>query len=331
VAVAVKETGATMPLSEFDVIARFFSHSPVRRADTILSVGDDCALLSIPPGEALAVTMDTLVEGRHFPAETSPRNIGHKALAVNLSDLAAMGAQPAWAMLSLSLPEVNEHWLSEFAEGLFGLAEAHGVELVGGDTVRGPLVITLQLHGFVPAAAALKRSGAQPGDHIFVTGTLGDAGAGLALTRNSLTCGSEEEAYLRGRLDSPTPRVAEGLALRGIASAAIDVSDGLMADLGHILVQSGVGAHIELERLPLSPQIERSVPSEEAQRNALSAGDDYELCFTVPPENLERLQAQPFSFTRIGTIEAQTGLRILNGAGECVTVAQVGFDHFRET
>jgi thiamine-monophosphate kinase len=254
--------------------------------------------------------------------------VGHKALAVNLSDLAAMGAQPAWATLSLSLPAADEHWLSEFAAGFFSLAEQHGVELVGGDTVQGPRVITVQLHGFVPAGAALKRSGARAGDLVFVTGTLGDGGAGLALVTGELTAGGEDEAYLRGRLDRPTPRVEAGLALRGLASSAIDISDGLAADLGHVLARSGVGARVELGSLPLSSSLQRTVPASQATRFALMAGDDYELCFTVPPARVAELANLPVSCTQIGVIESAPGLRVIDAAGRAVEFGQAGYDHF---
>jgi len=317
-----------MALGEFQLIERFFAQSHVRRPETILGVGDDCALLAVPAGMALAVTMDTLVEARHFPVDTDPCDVGYKALAVNLSDLAATGAQPAWATLSLSLPEADEAWLAAFSAGLFGLAQEHGVELVGGDTVRGPRVITLQLHGFVPPGAALTRKGARPGDLIYVSGTLGDGGAGLAVASGGLACAVADAAWLRGRLDRPTPRVSTGMALRGIATAAVDISDGLAADLGHILERSGVGARVELEALPLSAELLRAASSAQARQWALTAGDDYELCFTVPPEQAAAVAALPVLCTRIGVIEAATGLRIVNGQGQPVTLSATGHDHF---
>jgi thiamine-monophosphate kinase len=317
-----------MPLGEFELIQRFFTQQPVRRPETLLGIGDDCALLSVPAGMALAVTMDTLVEGRHFPSATTPRDLGHKTLAVNLSDLAAMGAQPAWATLSLSLPDADEGWLSEFAAGLFMLAQEHGVELVGGDTVRGPRVITLQLHGWVPPHEALRRSGARTGDLIFVTGTLGDGGAGLACVNGELSGTDADTAHVRSRLHRPTPRVAAGRALRGLASAAIDVSDGLAADLGHILERSGVGARVNVDSLPLSPSMQRMSSIPQAHRFALTGGDDYELCFTVSPRRVGELAALPVPYTQIGIIEATPGLRLVDGAGNPLALEQAGYDHF---
>lgn len=320
-----------MPLGEFQLIDRFFARQSFHRTETLLGIGDDCALLSVPKGMALAVTMDTLVEGRHFPVGTAPRDVGHKALAVNLSDLAAMGAQPAWATLSLSLPDADEHWLSEFSAGFFALAQAHGVELVGGDTVRGPRVITVQLHGWVAPEAALKRSGARAGDLVYVTGTLGDGGGGLRVVQGNLSGKTEDLAFLRDRLDRPTPRVEVGRALAGLATSAIDVSDGLAADLGHILERSGVGARISLDALPLSGALRRSVALPEAKHLALTAGDDYELCFTVAPERVEQLAAMPLGCTQIGIIESEPGLRVSDPAGHPYPLDRSGFDHFGES
>lgn len=323
-----------MAISEFELIRRFFSAPARPRADVLLGVGDDCALLCVPEGRALAVSLDTLVEGRHFPADTPAQAVGHKALAVGLSDLAAMGAEPAWMTLSLSLPEADEGWLRDFARGLFELAAKHEVQLVGGDTVRGPRVITLQLHGFVPAARALRRGGARPGDGIYVTGTPGDAGLGLALALGQRRAhDAADETFLRARLERPEPRVAAGLALRDLASAAIDVSDGLAADLTHILEQSGVGARIELERLPCSEALRRTVALEDDRwRYGLAAGDDYELCFTVPPahrDEVDRLcSAWPFGCRRIGQIEAEPGLRLVRAGGQAWRLDARGFDHF---
>jgi thiamine-monophosphate kinase len=315
-------------LGEFQLIERFFTRQPVTRADVALGVGDDCALLRVPEGMLLAVTMDTLVEGRHFPQGTDPALLGHKTLAVNLSDLAAMGAEPAWITLSLSLPAVDEAWLTAFATGLFSLAQQHDVQLAGGDTVRGPLSITLQAHGFVPPGQALRRDGACVGDIVYVTGTLGDAGAGLRIALGELTATEPAAGFLRQRLDAPTPRVAWGRALRGIASAAVDISDGLAADLGHILEASGAGASLRLADLPLSVALCETVGDGEARRLALSAGDDYELCFTAPPSLAERIGALPFPCTPVGVIEAVPGLRVLGPDGQPLALAQSGFDHF---
>ncbi len=322
-----------MSLSEFNLIERYFSGQGPRREDVTLGVGDDCALLRVPAGMELAVSIDALVEGVHFPVDTAPADIGHKALAVGLSDLAAMGAEPAWATLALSLPRAEEAWLQAFSSGLFALAERFGVQLVGGDTVRGPLVISLQLHGFVPQGQALRRSGARPGDLIYVTGTPGDAGVGLELALGKRSLPAEPAAYLRGRLDRPSPRIAAGLALRELASAAIDLSDGLAADLGHILERSGVGARIELARLPFSAELQQAVPvTEERYRYALAAGDDYELCFTVPPPAqaaVDRVCADlNCGCRRIGVIEEPAGLRLSLPDGSLLQPRQLGFDHF---
>ena len=317
-----------MALGEFQLIERFFTRQRVKRDDVELGVGDDCALLRMPSDARLAVTMDTLVEGRHFPQATDPAALGHKALAVNLSDLAAMGAEPAWITLSLSLPSVDEAWLDAFAGGLFQLAEAHGVQLVGGDTVRGPLTITLQAHGFIPANQALRRDGARVGDLIYVTGTLGDAGAGLRIALGELSADGADGQFLRGRLDRPTPRVAWGLALRGLASAAIDVSDGLAADLGHILKASRVGATLKFADLPISDALCRRVGEAGARQFALTAGDDYELCFTAAPAQAEAIAALPFPCTPVGVIEAGEGLRVYGPDGHRMPVEQAGFDHF---
>lgn len=317
-----------MPLTEFDIIARYFENQRVNRNDVALGVGDDCALLRVPEGMELAVSLDTMVEGRHFPEGTAAGAIGHKALAVSLSDLAAMGAEPAWATLSLSLPEPEPEWLKAFAEGLFGLAERFEVQLVGGDTVRGPLVVTTQLHGFVPVGRALRRSGASPGDLIYVSGSPGDAGLGLALRQGSAEAGPEDRNYLCGRLDYPEPRVAVGRGLLGLASAAVDISDGLLADLGHILERSSAGARVDVENLPISEVLRRVAGEERAVELALSAGDDYELCFTVPSERADEVAALPFPATCIGVIERDFGLRTFRN-GKPYHLARRGYDHFR--
>lgn len=318
-----------MPLNEFAIIARYFRHQRVSRSDVALGVGDDCALLRVPRGMELAVTIDTMVEGRHFPTGTAPHAIGYKALAVSLSDLAAMGAEPAWATLSLSLPDPDPDWLDRFAQGLFGLAERFDVQLVGGDTVKGPLVVTTQLHGFVPEGQGLRRSGASPGDAVCVTGSPGDAGLGLAIRLGDAEAGREDGDYLRSRLEYPEPRIAVGRNLPGLASAAIDISDGLVADLGHILEQSGVGARLEVEKLPVSAALRRAAGENRAVELALSSGDDYELCFTVPPERLTELEGLSAPVTRIGTIEAETGLRLFR-SGSPYRWAGRGYEHFGE-
>jgi len=320
-----------MSLSEFQLINKYFARQRIRRGDVVLGIGDDAALLRVPPGMELAVAIDAMVEGRHFPVGTDPFSIGHKVLAVNLSDMAAMGADPAWATLAISLPEANEAFVAGFTEGLFSLAHQFGVELVGGDTVRGPLMAVVQMHGFVPAGKGIKRNGAFPGDAIYVTGTLGDAGVALNKILNHEPCSDA----LRQRLERPEPRVREGISLRGIASAAIDVSDGLVADLGHILDSSGVGATLEVDALPLSSHLLDVVADPEMQwQYALASGDDYELCFCVSPHResmlLNMAQSWPCGLTRIGTIDSEAGLRLKRRDGSPFELKAHGFDHFAE-
>jgi len=358
-------------MTEFDVIAHYFSQNFPKRTDVILGIGDDAALCSVPNGMQLAVSIDTLVEGVHFPVTTSPEDIGYKALAVNLSDMAAMGATPAWMTLALTCPKVNETWLKRFSQGLLELAQSAQVSLIGGDTTQGPLTITLQISGFVPIGQALRRDLAQPGDGIYVTGTLGDAGLGLALIqetekispkeRETPRCGPplvverlvslsnhvetwegdrvrafwEEDReralkFVKSRLNRPTPQLKIGQALRGIASSAIDISDGLVADLGHILKASSVGATLQLENLPLSNVLHDYLSLEQAWYFALSAGDDYELCFTVPPNKEKALQEalETEIYTRIGTIETESGLRCLDEKGQTFVPKRPGYQHF---
>lgn len=316
-----------MALGEFDLIERYFTRRP-RRSDVLLGVGDDAALLEVPPGQALVAATDTLVEGRHFLAAAPARSVGHQALAVNLSDLAAMGADPAWALLSLSIPEVREDWLADFAAGLYALADAHGVELVGGDTVRGPLVVTVQALGFIDPAVALKRSGAQPGDAIYVSGTPGEAAAGLAaLCRGARL---DEQHPLQHRYLYAEPRLELGRALRGRATAAMDVSDGLLGDLGKLCAASGVGATVELDALPVSPALGAAHSREDCEKFVLSGGDDYELLFTLPAAEAGRHEAalrKTLAITRIGRIVAGHAVRC-ERAGLAVDVASRGYDHF---
>jgi thiamine-monophosphate kinase len=319
-------------LNEFDLIRQFFSHTGPDRADVALGIGDDCALLRVPQGRVLAVTLDTLVEGVHFRPGVDPESLGHKALAVNLSDLAAMGAEPAWVTLALTLPSSDEPWLAAFSRGFARLAAAHGVQLVGGDTTRGPLAISVQAHGFLELGRALRRSGARAGDLIYVTGTLGDAGLALRI-QQGLAVADEYLSYLQSRLDRPSPRIVEGQALLGIASAAIDISDGLLADLGHICEASGLGASLQLRSLPCSPAVADTVATNGDWALPLASGDDYELCFTVPPEHLERLEGVADRFecglTCIGAIEPQPGLRCIKPDGSLLDPPSLGYDHFR--
>ena len=322
-----------MSTSEFFLIDRYFAARELRRPDVVLGIGDDCALLLPPVDQHLAVTLDTLVADVHFFADADPEGIGHKALAVNLSDLAAMGATPAWITLALTLSEADAVWLDRFCRGLFGLADRYAVQLVGGDTTHGPTtVITLQAHGFVPPGLALRRDGAKPGDGIYITGTPGDAGLALAAAFGNAMIAEEYQAYIRGRLERPEPRITEGAALRGIASAAIDISDGLAQDLGHLLERSAVGARLEVDRLPLSPALIASLDRDTAMRTALAGGDDYELCFTVPPERASQLDSVAATWdcrrTRVGVIEPEPGLRLVRADGSAFPLERLGYDHF---
>lgn len=317
-----------MSLGEFDLIERFFSR-PARRRDVLLGVGDDAALLEVPAGRALVAATDTLVEHRHFLAGAPPRSIGHQALAVNLSDLAAMGADPAWALLSLSLPEAREDWLRGFADGLYELADAHGVDLVGGDTVRGPLVVTIEILGFVEPGLALRRSGARPGDLLYVSGWPGEAAAGLAALRRGGSIDAADEPLIRRYLYAE-PRIALGRALRGRACAAMDVSDGLLGDLGKLCAASQVRARLDLDSLPVSAQLASRHGRDECEQFVLAGGDDYELLFTLPAEQADRLESrlrESFTVTRIGGIEAGQGVVCTRGGAE-VQADHRGFDHF---
>jgi thiamine-monophosphate kinase len=318
-----------MTLSEFDLIDRYFRRSGAVRSDVCVGVGDDAALLECPPGMTLVAAVDTLVDGVHFPRGCRPDSVGHRALAVNLSDLAAMGAQPAWALLALTLPAAQAEWLDGFAAAFSALALQHGVTLVGGDTTQGPLAVAVTLLGWVPAGCALRRSGAAPGDALFVSGTPGDAAAGLALEQGRLTAEGDCDS-LRERFLFPAPRVALGARLRGYASACIDVSDGLLADALKLARASGCGVELEAARLPLSAPL-RALGSERARSFALTGGDDYELCFTVPVQRLERLEADlpsaHWGYTRIGTIRVETGAHVRDESG-VKTVAAPGYDHF---
>jgi thiamine-monophosphate kinase len=316
-------------LNEFELIRTFFARQSVSRADVVAGIGDDAALLRPPAGQLLAVTSDLLVSGVHFLPDAEPHSLGHKALAVNLSDLAAMGAEPAWFLLNLVLPEVDARWLERFCAGMFDLARGYNVQLVGGDTSRGPLAIGIEAHGFVPESAALRRSGAKIGDQIYVTGTLGDAAVALLHRLGKQRLSEGDFATLVERLDRPVPRVREGMALRGLAHSAIDISDGLLADLGHILELSHVGARIFLDKIPLSP-VSRAHVGKSGWEAPLAMGDDYELCFTVPPKNIGALEQLQFAcgLHYIGEIEAEPGLRIVDESGGYYRPAFTGHDHF---
>ncbi|MGZ4970318.1 MAG: thiamine-phosphate kinase [Methylobacter sp.] len=310
-----------MPLSEFSLIQRFFTQQRVTNSSTRLGIGDDCALLSIPDGYELAVTTDTMVENVHFFAETDPELLGHKLLAVNLSDLAAMGAKPVSVTLALTLPRVDENWLAAFAKGFLNLAERYSVDLIGGDTTSGPLTLTVQAMGLVPKGQALMRSAARPGDFIYMTGFLGDAGLGLKI-KQGYVCADAESALTR--FNRPDPQIEIGQGLIGIASACIDLSDGLAGDLGHILEQSHVGACLDWDALPLSKAVMGYINATGDWAMPLTAGDDYELCFTVSPEQAAQLS---IAATKIGVIESQPGLR-LNKSGHVQPLEVKGFEHF---
>jgi len=321
-----------MPISEFDLIRRFLQHATAQREDVVLGIGDDCALLDMPPGRQLAVSMDTLVEGRHFVPGADPAALGHKALAVNLSDLAAMGAEPAWATLSLTLPGPDSAWLESFVAGFSALAAIHNLQLVGGDTTRGPLSITVQVHGFVAADSALRRDGACPGDGIYISGTIGDAALALGLMQSRPKTPVPEA--LRLRLDRPTPRTMLGRLLAGKASAAIDVSDGLVADLGHVCTSSGVAARIEVGQIPVSASAEGYL-EQLGWRPVLAGGDDYELLFCVPgdveADVVTSCREGGHRVTLIGSVEVGAGVSLVYPDGRVSRETPAGFDHFMDT
>ncbi|MGM0412492.1 MAG: thiamine-phosphate kinase [Pseudomonadota bacterium] len=320
-----------MGLSEFDLIDRYFARCGAERPDVELGVGDDAALLIPAAGRRLAWATDTLVAGRHFPEGADAAAVGHKALAVNLSDLAAMGAEPAWATLALTLPEAEEAWLTGFATGLCDLATEHHLALVGGDTTGGPLTVTVGVAGFVDRP--LRRDGARAGDGIWVTGEVGGGGIGLEAALDRLAAGASDRAALLDRYYRPQPRVAAGRALARWASAAVDVSDGLAADLGHILAASGVGATLEPGALPLAPSAVNAAGEAATREAALAGGDDYELVVTLPPERegaaVEALAGLGLALTRIGTIEPEPGLRGREADGRVAPLVAGGHDHFR--
>lgn len=321
-----------MALGEFDLIARYFTWPPETRTGIVLGVGDDCALLAPAPGQQLAVSTDTLVEGRHFVSTVPPERLGHKALAVNLSDLAACGARPLAFTLALSMPRVDEAFLAGLARGMRLLAQRAGIALVGGDTTAGPLALTVTVFGEVPPGAALLRSGACPGDTVWVSGTLGDARLALEAFRGTISLGMGAFEAARRAMEQPEPRVELGLALRGVATSAIDISDGLLGDLGHILERSRVGAQLRLEALPRSPHL-ASQPEPLRRSCLLAGGDDYELLFTAPAQAeaavLDAGARAGVPVTAVGRIVAASGLHVLDGQGAPVPLDNLGgFDHF---
>ncbi|MCG7935852.1 MAG: thiamine-phosphate kinase [Candidatus Thiodiazotropha taylori] len=316
---------------EFALINQYFKQLTTPRQDVVLGIGDDAALLQVSEQSLLVVSVDTMVSGVHFFEDVSAEALGHKALAVNLSDMAAMGAEPSWATLALTLPEVDEQWIAGFCRGFAELANRFNVSLVGGDTTRGPLSLTVQIHGMVAKDQAMRRDGAQVGDDIYVTGTLGDAAMGLRLLESTQAFTAAQQKLV-DRLERPQPRVEAGIALRNLAHSAIDLSDGLLADLGHVLKQSGVGASLQLEKLPLSTELLSVMGDKMDWSRVVSGGDDYELCLTMPADRLGDVaavaRAQSLPITRIGRIEADPGLRCFEKPGKPWYPPELGFDHF---
>ncbi len=322
-----------MACGEFSLIARYFDRVRNSRRDVETGIGDDCALLNVPEKQTLAISVDTLVAGNHFLPDIDPADLAYKGMASNLSDLAAMGADPAWLTLALTLPEADEAWLQAFSDSLFEQLNYYDMQLIGGDTTRGPLSMTIGIHGYVPVGRAMKRSGAKPGDWIYVTGTPGDSAAGLAILQQRLAVNDSADAqYLLKRHLRPTPRVLQGQALRNLASSAIDLSDGLISDLAHVLKASGCGARIDLDALPFSNAVRRHVMPDQALRWALSGGEDYELCFTVPELNRGALDVAigqlGAPFTCIGQISADIEGLHFTRDGKAVTLDWKGYDHF---
>ena len=327
-------------MGEFDLIERYFKRSSAVNSTVAHGIGDDCALLMPTPGTHMAISSDMLVEGRHFLPTVSPEALGHKALAVNLSDLAACGAQPVAFTLALALPRTEEAWLAGFSKGLFALADAHGCSLIGGDTTQGPLNICITVFGEVPivggASLALMRSGARAGDDIYVSGHLGDARLALEVFRGNVQVDAATFAQARARMERPTPRVALGIALRGLATAAIDVSDGLLGDLGHILKASGVGAVIAMDNIAacaISAAVLKQFSPQFNYEMTAAGGDDYELVFTAPVAQRAAIEAAAKSaatpVTRIGSITADTRLQLQDAQGQPVANTFTSFDHFK--
>ena len=330
-------------MSEFNLIDRYIRHSALPRDDVKLGIGDDAALLQVPAGQLLAVSTDTLVAGVHFPVGTGAQAIGHKALAVNISDMAAMGANPAWATLALTLPEQSANWLAGFMDGFTALAKRYDVALVGGDTTRGPLTITVQIMGHLPVDSGLTRAGASSGDRVFVTGHLGDAALALQLMDGGsqpAELSDENLMALKLRLDRPQPRVDAGVALRDLASSAIDLSDGLLSDLGHIVTASGVGVSICRDRVPRSEHFNHWLARQSAglddalaAKLLLNGGDDYELCFTVKPEKIDQLKRLNWDhcggITEVGIITSAGGVLLVDSAGMELALPESGYDHFK--
>jgi thiamine-monophosphate kinase len=315
--------------SEFELIARHFMRPA---ANAVLGVGDDAALVDISNGMDLAVSTDTMVSGTHFFPDVDPENLGHKALAVNLSDMAAMGAMPYWVLLALTLPKVDHTWLAAFAKGFFDLATEYNVSLIGGDTTRGPLTLTVTIMGEVPAGAALRRGGAKAGNDIWVSGNIGDAALAVSHRHGRIKLGDADYQEAVMRLYEPTPRVNLGQALRGMATSAIDISDGLLADLGHICRLSGVGATVELAAIPVSPIGAKHINEAAGLTAIVAGGDDYELCFTAPANSRESIadleDSLGIPLTRIGQVKRGKGVTLVGADGKPVKIDGRGFDHF---
>jgi len=322
-------------VSEFDLINQFFKNTKVKRDDVLLGIGDDCAMLSPPPGKTLAVSTDTLISGVHFPVTTSPEDIAYKSLAVNISDLAAMGAEPAWVSLAISLPESNVNWLEAFMRGFNELAERYNVALIGGDTTQGALSITVNITGLIDAERALKRSNAKVGDVIFVTGNIGDAGIGLDCILNNLNPQKQFTEHFRDycidRLNRPQAQIIAGQLLTAFSVAAIDISDGLKADLNHICKASKVGAILNIESVPTSEALQAFYNNQPDWKTLLTAGDDYELCFTCPKDKVTEMQSlmesHTIKITCIGEIVSGTGVKCMLD-NKLLNFEQTGYNHF---
>ncbi|WP_371188907.1 thiamine-phosphate kinase [Thalassotalea maritima] len=318
-------------MKEFELIKQFFTAQPVARKDVTLGIGDDCALLSAGGDNLIAVTTDTLVAGVHFPVDTHPRAIGHKAVAVNLSDLAAMGAMPSWISVAITLPSVDESWLREFSQGMFELTEYYNVQVIGGDTTQGPLSITITAQGLVPEERVLRRDGAQNGDYVFVTNTVGDAGLALAAINGQVDLAEQDRQKVMKKLDFPKPQVLVGQMIREFATAAIDVSDGLLADLTHLCKASTLGIDLDADNIPMSETLLTNLGKEQAINMALTAGDDYQLIFTVPATNkvgVETAMAHAnVDYRCLGQLNPSQIIQVFHN-GEPFNVSQPGFEHF---
>ena len=318
-------------MSEFEIIEKYFKNATGNTGVSVkVGIGDDAAVVTVPEGMQLVLSMDTLLSGVHFHSDTAAEDIGYKSLAVNLSDMAAMGAVPVWATMSMTLPDIDHVWLKNFMAGFNGLASEYKVDLIGGDLCRGPLSITIQVHGLLPCDTAILRNGARPGNLIYVTGNLGDAGLALKAMQGAASLSDHDQRYVINRLNRPTPRIHTGIALRGLASSAIDVSDGLLADIGHVLDLSYTGAVLYMEKLPMSDALCR-LEQETAWELALTAGDDYELCFTITPEKKEEIENRLNAIcpvTCIGKITEQAGIRCIGTGGALFKPAGTGYRHF---